>query len=305
MSQSLSASCGRPLPIIALLLISLTVVAVSCGRKRPSQPGQITTQKLPQAKEPAGPSPSVIFANRRQHNPPPLKGAGDEARRAVAAFINWAGTSLRDELDDARRELGSARENPDIVKAFTEEITKAQRLDHSRTLLVLALLGEMRSPLAEAFLRQFVNQPFPDRGTRTTEGEIVEQTALATMQAKAIDGLAYLHTAGGDEEVLRQIKGHPSIIVRSEAISAYLWNQQDKELARRRLLGYVRKGDERHIEQLTREQGERAESFNRKLADYLKAHPELIPPPPQHGKGQSEYQPKPGPSIKSVPPPKY
>ena len=184
--------------------------------------------------------------------------------------------------------LMSAREDQDVINAFIEEINKGQRTDHSRALLGLALLGEMRSPLGEKFLRQFVNQPLPKGGTETEEGEIVEQIAVATLQAKAIDGLAYMHTASADREVLRQVQQHSSIIVRAEAISAYLWNQQNKKRARRTLASYVRNGEEHYMDQITREEGEKAESFNRKLEAYLKVHPEVVPPTPQYNKGRQQ-----------------
>lgn len=256
----------------------------------------------PQSKEPAGPSPGTILAARTLHNPPALTAKGDDASRAVAAFIDWAGASLPEEHEDGRKALAAARDNQDIVKAFTAEITKAQRSDHSRALLALSLLGEMRSSASEEFFREFVNQPFPEGGTRTEEGEIVEQTALATLQAKAIDGLAYLHSGSADEEVLKQVQRHPSIIVRSEAISAYLWNQNDKEAARRILLQYIRKGEERYLDQITREEGERAASFNSKLEAYLKAHPEVVPPAPE---GQRGDYGKPDQTPKPDAPPKY
>ena len=101
-----------------------------------------------------------------------------------------------------------------------------------------------------------MNQPFPASGTRTQEGEILQQTSLATLQAKAIDGLAYLQSRRADEEVLNQVQKHPSIIVRSEAISAYLWNQKDKAVARRTLLQFSpAAGEERYLDQITREAG--------------------------------------------------
>jgi hypothetical protein len=275
--------------LLAAVALTLLIVVAAC-KKTTTPPNQREAQPTPQAKEPGGPSPSTILAGRQRHNPPALTGAGDDARRAVAAFIDWAGASIAEEHEDARSALEGARDNQEVVKAFTEEINKAQRTDHSRALLALALLGEMRSPHAEEFLQQFMNQPWPQEGTKTQEGEIIEQTALATLQAKAIDGLAYLHSEKADAEVLRQVQQHPSIIVRAEAISAYLWNQQDKEAARRTLLRYVRKGEERYLDQITRESGERAESFNRKLDAYLKAHPEVVPPAPEQNKEPRQEQ---------------
>ena len=278
--------------LLVLVAFALLVFIAGCRPKGSGGSGSVTgpDEKPPQANQPAGPPPSSILAGRTLHNPPALSATGGDVSRAVAAFIDWAGASLPEEHEDGRKALEAARGNKDVVKAFADEITKAQQTDHSRALLALALLGELRSPDAEQFLREFVNQPFPTEGHKTTEGEIIEQTALGTLQAKAIDGLAYLNSPGANEEVLTQVSKHPSIIVRSEAISAYLWNQKDKEAARRTLLQRVLKGEERYIDQITRVEGERAGSFNPKLEAYLKAHPEVVPPAPEYEKERRQEQ---------------
>ena len=287
--------------LLVLVAIALLTFVTGCPRKAPSAGPDA---KPPSANEPAGPPPSTILAGRTLHNPPALTATGGDASRAVAAFIDWAGASLPEEHEDGRKALEAARGNKDVVKAFADEITRAQRTDHSRALLALALLGELRSPDAEQFLRDFVNQPFPTAGHKTTEGEIIEQTALGTLQAKAIDGLAYLNSPSANEEVLSQVSKHPSIIVRSEAISAYLWNQKDKEAARRTLLQRVLKGEERYIDQITRVEGERAGSFNPKLEAYLKAHPEVVPPAPEYEK-ERRQEPSNDRNLNPGNPPKY
>lgn len=301
MSQT-SKPSGQQL-LLVFATFAFMIFVTGCPGKGPSTtPEPTQSANGPTTKEPAGPAPSTILAGRTLHSPPGLTAKADEAAKAVSAFIDWAGASLPEEQEDGRKALAGARDNADIVKAFAEEITKAQRTDHSRALLALALLGEIRSPAAEEFLRGFVNQPFPEGGTRTEEGEIVEQTALATLQAKAIDGLAYLHSPKADQEVLTQVQRHPSIIVRSEAISAYLWNQTNKEVARRTLLQFVRHGEERYMDQVTRQAGERAASFNPKLEAYLKAHPEVIAPAPE---GQRQDYGKPEQATNPGAPPKF
>ena len=155
--------------LLLLVAFALLMFVTACPGKTPSTGPSNGPAPGPKANGPAGPAPSTILAGRVLHNPPPLTARGEAARGAVAAFIDWAGASLPEEHEDGRKALAAARENPDVVKAFTEEIAKAQKSDHSRALLALALLGEMRSPAAEEFLRQFVNQPFPAGGTRTQE----------------------------------------------------------------------------------------------------------------------------------------
>jgi hypothetical protein len=151
----------------------------------------------------------------------------------------------------------------------------------------------MQSRFAEDCLTRFVSQPLPEKGT-VVEGEILEQTALATLQAKAIDGLAYLGTPSATAVVLKMVGGHPSRIVRAEAIAAYLWNQKDSAEARRTLAPLVRENERVFLDRIVRKSGESAETFNPKLDAYLKAHPELIPPAPVQRKiEENETRPKP------------
>lgn len=263
-------------------ILAIAMIA-SAARWQPSTSAQEKTQKDPYSKEPAGPRPSRLLAERQRTQPPVMNGTGEQARRSTLAFIDWAGASSIEERELARRAIAAARENKEVAGVLCEEAFRAQKADHSRALLVLSILGEMRHPAGEECLSRFLKIPFPMQGTKTREGEIPEQTALAELQAQAIDGLAYMKTKTGDEEVLRQVKEHPSIIVRAEAINAYLWNHQNSQEARRTLSQYVRKGEEIYLDRVRREDGEQRDSFNRKLQSYLKAHPEVIPPKPEQG----------------------
>lgn len=255
------------LPVASVVLMSI----LGCIHKQ---------EKAPRAKEPGGPPPSILYKDRELHKPPPLSGSGESARQSVRTFTDWAGFSTVDEAEDGRKVIESARNNADVVNALYGELVEAKKKDHSRALLVLAILGEMRSPYAEKLLRDFVHLPLPEKGTEVA-GEIVEQTALASLQAQAIDGLAYLRSATADEEVLRAIGEHPSRIVRAEAIDAYLWNHGDSAEARAVAARYVRKAERIFLDRIRREEGESAEIFNRKLQVYLKRHPEVAPPEPR------------------------
>jgi hypothetical protein len=238
----------------------------------PSQP--------PSALQPPAIAPGTGLRARELHRPPALVGSGDLARRNTRAFIDWASLSTMDEREDARREIAAAAGNPDIVRAVIDEVRAARQTDHSRALISLAILGEMRSAEGEKFLRDFINQPLPRHGT-LVEGDLIEATALAQLQAKAVDGLAWRRTRAADAEVMRLAGQHESKIVRAEAISAYLWNHGDTDEARRALAPHVRKDELILLDRVRRVSGESAESFNRKLEAFLRAHPEVVPPAPQ------------------------
>lgn len=255
------------------VVLSTAIVAAMCFI------GCAKRQGPPSAKEPGGPPPRSLYNKRKPHAPPPLSGTGDTARQSTRSFIEWAGSSTVDEREDGRTVIAGAQNNDDVVRALYDELIEAQKKDHGRALLVLAILGEMRNAQGEGLLRDFVRLPLPEKGTEVA-GEIIEQTSLAMLQAKAIDGLAYQHSASGDKEVLRVIAEHPSRIVRAEAIDAYLWNHGDSATARAAASRYVRKDEIIFLDRLRREEGESAETFNRKLQAYLEAHPEVVPPEP-------------------------
>jgi hypothetical protein len=204
-------------------------------------------------------------------------GSGDAASRSVRDFIDWAGPSTVDKTEDGRSMIAAARDNPDAVKALSDEVLAVKDKNHSRALLALSILGEMRSPYGDKFLRDFVHLPLPESGTMAN-GEVIEQTALATLQAKAIDGLAYLHNETADREVLWAMAKHPSRIVRAEAIEAYLWNHNYSREARARAGATARREEQIFLDRPRRVRGETQEAFNSKLEIFLKAHPEVAPP---------------------------
>lgn len=210
---------------------------------------------------------------------PDLSGSGAAAQPSAKAFIDWASNSLPTDRESARAAISAASNNSEVAMAVGEEALRSYETDHSRALIALSILGEMRNETGTGYLKQFLRIPLPQTGT-VIEGEILEQTAVASLQAKAIDGLAYLRNAEGDQEVLRAVREHPSRIVRAEAIDAFLWNHGDSEEARQTLKQYVRQGEEIFLERIRREEGQSGEEFNQKLAAYLEAHPELIPPDP-------------------------
>ena len=238
-----------------------------------------TTIQAPGAGSPADPNPSEIVKKLALQPAPELAGKGEAAQKSARAFIDWAGASTQAQDDTIRRMLAVAAGNADIVSAFCSEALASQQVDHDRALVVLGLLGEMRSPQGLDCLAKFVSLPLPEKGT-LVDGEIIEQTALATLQAKAIDGLAYLKNDQADRIVLDAVAKNPSRIVRAEAIAAYIWNHDNSPRAQAALKSVVHKDELIFMDRVVRQAGDKAESFNQKLATYLKAHPEVNAPKP-------------------------
>ena len=76
-----------------------------------------------------------------------------------------------------------------MAQELCREIFGVQKADLSRSLIMLGVLSEMRNPDGEKCLARFLHQPFPKEGT-VVNSEIVEQTSLGVLQAKAADRLA-------------------------------------------------------------------------------------------------------------------
>jgi hypothetical protein len=238
-------------------------------------PEKSSMESAPGSKTAGGPRPSEILKQYKAHSPPPLTSPAD-----VPRFIDWAGASHVDEREDARNAIAAAAGNSAVVQALIKEIERVQTLDHSRALVTLALLGETRSPEAEVFFAEFARRPLPKDGP-VIEGEIINETRAAQLQAKAVDGLAYANNETSNKVVTEIITEHPSKIVRAEAINAFLWNHGDSDEARRLVSPFVRKDELILLDRVRRKTGETAESFNRKLDHFLQLHPEAIPPPPE------------------------
>ncbi|RKG82532.1 hypothetical protein D7W79_02410 [Corallococcus exercitus] len=257
-------------------------------------------QDRPTSEKPSDIPPSRVIAGRVLHSPPKLDAA--DARKSVNAFITWAGESIVEEQNDARRALASAAKQPALIQAFTEDILESHKSgDTSRALVGLGLLGEMRTYDGAKFLVEFVRMPLPDKGT-VIEGELQEEAQQARLQAKAIAGVAYLRDPEFDREVMNQAGAHPSVIVRAEAISAFLWNRGDTLEARKELEPFVRKEERLFLDRVRRVSGEGADAFNRKLTAYLKAHPEVQAPNPEP---KEPRPPEEKPNTFDVTPPKF
>lgn len=280
----------RPVAVATLTLFILIFALVGVASRGTSAPAPAQDNQRPAAKERSVGSPSSRGETQRMEKAPQIFADEKRGPASAKALIEWASRSTPAQREDARRTFAGARENKVVIDTLCAEAFDAQKTDHSRALVVLAILGETRSPHAERCLARFLEIPFPQDGKPTEEGEIPEQTALATLQAKAVDGLAYLNTKSADEVVLKQVSDHPSIIVRAEAINAYLYNKKNSPEARATLQRRVRKGEEIYLDRVSREEGETRDTFNRKLDTFLKKHPEVVGRGPE--KSQNPDKPK-------------
>ena len=263
----------QPLSMLRTALVTALIAALA--------PPAAATERVddaPATREAAAPHPGAAERDFKPRTPPSLSAA------TAREFVDFAAASRVDEQEAVRAALmRSAREAQSVVPALCEEAKASSREDPQRSLIALALVGELRSPAGAACLREVLQCPLPTEGTRI-DGELVESVTLEMQQAKAVDGLAYLRGRDTDEEVLRIAGSHPSRIVRAEAIAAFLWNQRDARAARERLARVVRPEERLFLDRPTRVAGEKAEAFNARLQAYLRLHPEVVAPAPEKRK---------------------
>jgi hypothetical protein len=250
----------------ARLPIFCGIIVISLiGLRANSPQAQVTTPG-------SSPPPLLIVPAPGPAAAPPLASSNIPAAESVPPFIDWASRSGTDQREEVRKLIAAAGKNSDVAEELCREIFEIQNSDHSRTLIMLSVLGEMRNPDGEKCLIRFIHQTFPTQGT-VVNGEILEQTSLGTLQSKAVDGLAYAATETGDHEVLWAAGAHPARIVRAEAINAYLWNHRDSRSARAALLKVVRPDEAGFLDRPRHEPGMTRDQFNSKLLAYAKKHP--------------------------------
>lgn len=260
---------------VAICAIVLFAWSAACNdmNESSSSPQESHPQALgeerPTAEQRPGPKPSIIFAEKRLYQAPRIHHS--DLAGSVAKFIDWASQSVPEEREYGREMIHAMFRDPEVISVLQDELQNSVETDHTRALVVLAIMGEARTEKGFEFLVEFANRPLPRDGT-VVDGEIEERSALAMLQAKAVNGIAYMQTEEADWRTLEFAANHESIIVRSEAIFSLLANSPDPDLARMRLKEHLRAEDQIHLLRVHRTADDDEESFNKKLNVFLKAN---------------------------------
>lgn len=265
-----------------LSVAGVAVIAVSCagGPDTTTESAAVTDDVPPTAKgqaplvpPPQDPGPPLVAGPVRQ--PPKLKGTAE----SVEAFIAWAVASTGAERELGRAAIVEATNEPKNVTLLGDQLMAWYQADVGRSLVILAILGEMRTPDAEKQLSAFLALQAKPSGV-VVDGADTAVAGLGMLQSKAVDGLAYQGSKSADKLVLTLAAQHPDIAVRSEAMVAYLHNHGNTEAARKAVLAAVRPDEARYVDRVVKLPSDDIQAFDQKVAAYLAAHPEAIPPKP-------------------------
>lgn len=234
-----------------------------------------------------GPAPESIHWSAPVP-PPPLVDKILGARASVARFVSWAIEAKSSQKPIARDAVSAVARNPEIVEALFEEANDYRHKDPIRSLVALALLGEMRSPYGAKYLTAFLALPHAPIENAVTPASGIATTKhgpLPTwdqhLTARAVDGLAYLKTPEAYKQVLSTVHDGYTLYVRGLAADAYIWNHGDSEEARKEVDAHLRPGESWIRDRFRRDDDETGQSVDAKIQQWMTKHPELTPPMPK------------------------
>ena len=156
----------------------------------------------------------------------PANAAEADVSRALQTLLpDLLGASVGDAqaVADILKELGK---QPQAVAAFAQSYRKLPREAFQERLLTIGMVGELKRAESMPFLREVISAPLPARDPKAAE--LLSQRELEEMiQAKAVQGLAYLATKEADAAVKDVMLKHESAHVQQTAIDAYMFNHKD------------------------------------------------------------------------------
>jgi hypothetical protein len=230
---------------------------------------------------------------------------------SVDEFLLWAAGTGVDQVDLVRNQIAAAADGS--VAVLVASLHDLPVHDRGRHLMLLAVVGEMRSPEALDPLETFVwtqgqitagHEPHEETSAHSAPGLIscdLDFDASTMLRARAVEMLAYLATGEAVDATLRVVRDHPEAGVRVAAIDAHLFNQGDTGAAIDALGPHVRESDRKWVgvPRFTRDV-DRGD-FDRALSEihaHLGEHAEVPhvvePPDPMPPPKRPERAPSPG-----------
>jgi hypothetical protein len=159
--------------------------------------------------------------------------------------------------------LTELRQQAGIVPAFTRSYRQLPPEAFEQRLFTIGLVGELKRPDAMPFLHEVIWTRLPAKERAV---ELLSRRELEEMiQAKAVQGLAYLATAEADAAVKDVMLQHEATHVREAAIDAYMWNHGDSAEAATQLYGMLPKALHPFVERPRFHAGMDPKEFNERV----------------------------------------
>ncbi len=200
---------------------------------------------------------------------PSLTGPGTVAQR-IDTFIAWLRGATLGDLGSATQQIYAVHGDAALGSELVARFRAARSVDSSRALLILSLLGEMRTEPGHELFEELLAEPVPPA---TPETQASRGTQLA-YQAKAVHGIGYLFTAAANQQLLDLAGAHPERLIRAEAIRTYAFNQGDA--ARETARAAARPEEQWFADRFENRDLDSGKTFDQRQAEFAAKHPELV-----------------------------
>jgi len=172
---------------------------------------------------------------------------------------------------------------PDAIAAHAQaRINPNGQWNH--LLVEVGMLGGMKTPVGTQTLKNIVHMTLPTSGTcqRKEPGggcAVVEAQYVVGLQLKAIDGLAFLHTAEGDAEVFAAVANGANPTLQARAVLAYLANHGATSANKALLAGMLPANRQFLVDRFVKDPNMTSTAFGQALTNFFTSHPEMEAPP--------------------------
>jgi hypothetical protein len=215
----------------------------------------------------------------------------------IDEFLSRVGAIPHSQAADIRAAIARAATDQEVLEGLLKRLQTTPVTDVGRHLMILSILGELKSARAVEPLKEFIwnertlvppQQPGEPGDTRTSffnhDG---------ALRARAAEMLAYIGGRDADVAVLEIAARHPGAEVRIAAIDAYLFNHADSAEAKEELAKFVRTEERKLIGIPRFKRGMDVRQFDQLVADFYRRYPEEIPQWPKRIEEQTLQQTKP------------
>ena len=193
----------------------------------------------------------------------PSAASVDEVELALSDLLPQVYRATKADLPVVAEVVAKLRRQPGAVEAMARQYRQLPAEAVEQRLVVLGMLGEMKRSDAMAQLRDVIWAPLPPADS---QGDMLTARDLEEMvQAKAVQGLAYLATPQADAAVREVIEKHEALHVRVSAIDAYMWNHADSPETAAELYRLLPADLHPYVERPRFHRGMDREEFTRKL----------------------------------------
>lgn len=192
-------------------------------------------------------------------------------------FITQAGRSTKSTDEQIRQEIHKAQSDTLVLDGLIGRFQKTRETEYSRALIILSIIGEMKSPRTIPFFENLLDEE-TDQPTENKFEYLSKRDLLEMLQSSAIRSLAYLQTQNADSIVLNYLQWHPAIAVRTAGIDAYLYNHGDTEEAKGTLRSILNEEDWVYLDRVRKSSVVSDEQFNLGLEQFYEKNPEQVAP---------------------------